>query len=395
MAAKVYVGNLAWGTDEEILRQAFGVHGQVIDVIVMKEPQTGRSRGFGFVTFANPQEAEVAIANMNEQQLVCASFFLPVRLLLPWSPEGLAQWSLSVLKTAWLPLRSCSLSSVFEWPDSDWPCSPAFFFWLLPRRMRCAVSLLAGYIYRLLGSVCATNARFLGSPSVGPTGWLCLGLLGLCLALASGCSARSGGPPDLYRDDLTYMDVSDGRTLRVNYANNRTGPGGGGGYASAPGGGMYAGYGQPQQSYGQPQGGYGGGKSHRDHAAATARKVLLKATVVKVKVATVAHKVAMEVKMADTANKAVTELPRAATAARLPRAAMAVKRLRVATAVVRPRVASAVLYLLLADTAVRVLKVEVATAEAIPAEEVVATEVTKNDMNSLQARAVYASLCSI
>jgi hypothetical protein len=41
---------LSWGTTDESLRQAFSNYGQVIDVIVMKEPQTGRSRGFGFVT---------------------------------------------------------------------------------------------------------------------------------------------------------------------------------------------------------------------------------------------------------------------------------------------------------------------------------------------------------
>lgn len=44
--------------------------GQVIDCIVMTEPGTGRSRGFGFVTFAQQAEADAAIQAMNDQELV-------------------------------------------------------------------------------------------------------------------------------------------------------------------------------------------------------------------------------------------------------------------------------------------------------------------------------------
>ncbi|KAJ9125176.1 hypothetical protein QFC22_000130 [Naganishia vaughanmartiniae] len=57
--AKIYVGNLSWNTNDELLGQC----------IVMKDRETGRSRGFGFVTFASEQEANAAIAGMNEQEL--------------------------------------------------------------------------------------------------------------------------------------------------------------------------------------------------------------------------------------------------------------------------------------------------------------------------------------
>ncbi|KAJ3881792.1 MAG: cold-inducible RNA-binding protein-like protein [Lentinula lateritia] len=67
--AKVYVGNLSWNTNDETLRQAFSEHGTVTDSIVMRDRDTQRSRGFGFVTFSTAQEAEAAIAALHEQEL--------------------------------------------------------------------------------------------------------------------------------------------------------------------------------------------------------------------------------------------------------------------------------------------------------------------------------------
>jgi len=69
MSAKLYVGNLSWNTTDETLRQTFGDYGQVLDSIVMRDRDTGRSRGFGFVTFGTQQEAEAAIGALNEQEL--------------------------------------------------------------------------------------------------------------------------------------------------------------------------------------------------------------------------------------------------------------------------------------------------------------------------------------
>lgn len=69
MATKLYVGNLAWATTDESLRSAFESFGQVTDSIVLKDRFTGRSRGFGFVTFATAEEANAAVAQMNDQDL--------------------------------------------------------------------------------------------------------------------------------------------------------------------------------------------------------------------------------------------------------------------------------------------------------------------------------------
>ncbi|KAI5123872.1 hypothetical protein M0805_005689 [Coniferiporia weirii] len=68
MAAKVYVGNLSWNTTDDSLRKAFGDYGQVLDSIVMRDRETGRSRGFGFVTFSSDAEATSAISALNEQE---------------------------------------------------------------------------------------------------------------------------------------------------------------------------------------------------------------------------------------------------------------------------------------------------------------------------------------
>ncbi|KAJ5555377.1 hypothetical protein N7535_007812 [Penicillium sp. DV-2018c] len=67
--SKIYVGNLSWHTSDESLRQAFGEFGQIVDSIVMVDRETGRSRGFGFVTYSSAEEAEAAIAGLNEQDL--------------------------------------------------------------------------------------------------------------------------------------------------------------------------------------------------------------------------------------------------------------------------------------------------------------------------------------
>jgi len=61
--------NLSWNTTDETLRQAFSEFGQVVDSIVMRDRDTGRSRGFGFVTFSNGGEADAAISGLNEQEL--------------------------------------------------------------------------------------------------------------------------------------------------------------------------------------------------------------------------------------------------------------------------------------------------------------------------------------
>jgi cold-inducible RNA-binding protein len=61
----IYVGNLDFNVTEDELRQAFAAYGQVDNVTILKDRDTGQPRGFGFVEMANDEEAEKAISGLN------------------------------------------------------------------------------------------------------------------------------------------------------------------------------------------------------------------------------------------------------------------------------------------------------------------------------------------
>ncbi|KAL6657021.1 hypothetical protein ACP70R_004801 [Stipagrostis hirtigluma subsp. patula] len=64
-ANKVYVGNLAWGVDNSTLENLFSEQGQVLDAKVIYDRESGRSRGFGFVTYGSSDEVNNAISNLD------------------------------------------------------------------------------------------------------------------------------------------------------------------------------------------------------------------------------------------------------------------------------------------------------------------------------------------
>jgi len=66
---KLFVGGLSWDTTTQDLRDTFAKFGSVVDATVILDRATGRSRGFGFVTFENPPDAQVAIKEMNGAEL--------------------------------------------------------------------------------------------------------------------------------------------------------------------------------------------------------------------------------------------------------------------------------------------------------------------------------------
>jgi RNA recognition motif-containing protein len=66
---KLFVGGLAWGTDEGRLSEAFEKYGPVNEARIITDRETGRSRGFGFVTFDNPDDASNAISEMDGTEL--------------------------------------------------------------------------------------------------------------------------------------------------------------------------------------------------------------------------------------------------------------------------------------------------------------------------------------
>ncbi len=65
----IYVGNLPYSTTEDELRELFSQHGSVVSVNIIKDRETGNSKGFGFVEMAEQAEAEKAISELNDATL--------------------------------------------------------------------------------------------------------------------------------------------------------------------------------------------------------------------------------------------------------------------------------------------------------------------------------------
>jgi cold-inducible RNA-binding protein len=68
-SSKVFVGGLAWATDDATLADVFGRYGELVEAKVIMDRDTGRSRGFGFVTYTDEKAAQEAVQGMNGQQL--------------------------------------------------------------------------------------------------------------------------------------------------------------------------------------------------------------------------------------------------------------------------------------------------------------------------------------
>jgi cold-inducible RNA-binding protein len=65
MSNKLFVGNLSFETTENDLNDLFATHGTVTETNLMMDRETGRPRGFGFVTMSSAEEAQKAIAALN------------------------------------------------------------------------------------------------------------------------------------------------------------------------------------------------------------------------------------------------------------------------------------------------------------------------------------------
>ncbi len=69
MGNKVYVGNLSWNIGDEGLKEAFSEVGEIEEAVVIMDRIKNRSRGFGFVTFVNPEDAQKAIEEMDGKEV--------------------------------------------------------------------------------------------------------------------------------------------------------------------------------------------------------------------------------------------------------------------------------------------------------------------------------------
>lgn len=66
---KLYVGNLPWSVKDDKLKELFSSFGDIEDAVLIKDKFSGRSKGFGFVTFANEEDAKKAISEMNGKEV--------------------------------------------------------------------------------------------------------------------------------------------------------------------------------------------------------------------------------------------------------------------------------------------------------------------------------------
>ena len=69
MSKRIYVGNLPWSVTKERLEELFSPFGEIEEALVVANKYTGRSRGFGFVTYKNDADADKAMEEMNEKEV--------------------------------------------------------------------------------------------------------------------------------------------------------------------------------------------------------------------------------------------------------------------------------------------------------------------------------------
>jgi RNA recognition motif-containing protein len=65
MNTKMYVGNLSYDVNDAELRELFEAHGTVSDVFIVKDRESGRPRGFAFVSMETKEEMDAAIEGLN------------------------------------------------------------------------------------------------------------------------------------------------------------------------------------------------------------------------------------------------------------------------------------------------------------------------------------------
>ncbi len=69
MSTKLFVGSLPWSVDDKSLQETFEEHGTVVSAKVIKDRESGKSRGFGFVEMENSTDAQNAIKALNQSEL--------------------------------------------------------------------------------------------------------------------------------------------------------------------------------------------------------------------------------------------------------------------------------------------------------------------------------------
>ena len=68
MGTKVFVGGLSWDANDDDIKELFGECGTVTDAVILQDRETGKSRGFGFVTYSSDEEASAAVEKFHDHE---------------------------------------------------------------------------------------------------------------------------------------------------------------------------------------------------------------------------------------------------------------------------------------------------------------------------------------
>jgi len=68
-SSKLFVGGLSWDTDDHKLESTFAQYGEIVEAKIILDRETGRSRGFGFVTYDNAESAQTAAGALDGSNL--------------------------------------------------------------------------------------------------------------------------------------------------------------------------------------------------------------------------------------------------------------------------------------------------------------------------------------
>ena len=69
MSTRLFVGGLPWAVDDNQLRDHFGSYGPVVSATVIRDRETQRSRGFGFVEYSTPEAAKAAVEALDGTEM--------------------------------------------------------------------------------------------------------------------------------------------------------------------------------------------------------------------------------------------------------------------------------------------------------------------------------------
>jgi nucleolin len=142
-ANKVYVGNLAWGVDNSTLENLFSEQGQVLDAKVIYDRESGRSRGFGFVTYGSSEEVNNAISNLDGIVSSTSSLFFVYLVYIVISPRRCANLVLYCnAGLGWQtdPSHGCGIkaeASILKFHDGDLEVNSVFRQVLVPSYYSC------------------------------------------------------------------------------------------------------------------------------------------------------------------------------------------------------------------------------------------------------------------